>query len=110
MAQNILYLNDSNFENTIAKGVTMVDFYADWCGPCRTIAPVIEELSNEFHGQAKIAKLDIEQSQVATANWQVTMVPTVIIFKEGKEVSRVVGIKDKKGFSKILSDALTAPV
>lgn len=110
MAQNIVYLNDSNFESTIAKGVTLVDFYADWCAPCRQIAPLIDELSNEFHGQAKIAKVDIEQSQVATSSWEVTMVPTVIIFKDGKEVSRVIGVKDKNSFSKLLHTALAAPI
>ncbi len=96
MAQNVVYLDDSNFEKIIGKGVTLVDFYADWCGPCRMIAPIIEELSNELKGQATIAKLDIEQAQMTTANLQVTSIPTVILFKDGKEIKRIVGLRDKE--------------
>lgn len=106
MAQHILYLNDSNFESTIAKGVTLVDFYADWCGPCRTIAPIIEELSSEFHGQAKIAKVDIEQSQITTTNLQITSIPTLILFKDGKEIKRIVGLRDKATLNSLVSAAL----
>lgn len=96
MAANVVYLDDSNFKNTISKGVTLVDFYADWCGPCRMIAPIIEELSTEFNGKAKIAKLDIEKAQEVTSELQVTSIPTVILFKDGNEVKRIVGLRDKE--------------
>lgn len=103
MAQHIVYLDDNNFEKTIAKGVTLVDFYADWCGPCRMIAPIIEELSVELNGKATIAKVDIEQSQNVTSNLQVTSIPTVIVFKDGKEVKRVVGLRDKESLKSMVS-------
>lgn len=95
MAGNVQYLNDDNFENEISSGVTLVDFYADWCGPCRMIAPIIEELSTELDGKAKIAKLDIESAQKVTSTFGVTSIPTIVIFKDGKEVNRVVGVKSK---------------
>lgn len=105
MAGQLLYLDDANFEETISKGVTLVDFYADWCGPCRMIAPIIEELSNELHGTAKIAKLDVEKAQNTTATFQVTSIPTVIIFKDGKEFKRVVGLRDKETLKGIINSA-----
>lgn len=94
MAERLPHLSDENFQKEVAKGVTLVDFYATWCGPCRMIAPVVEELSQELQGRAKIAKLDIDQAQQTTASLQITSVPTLIIFKDGKEVKRVVGVKD----------------
>lgn len=108
MAQqkNIIYLNDDNFEKTIAKGITLVDFYADWCGPCRMIAPIVEELASEMHGKATIAKLDIEQSQKTTSDLQVTSIPTIIIFKDGKEIKRVVGLRDKETLKGMLTAAV----
>lgn len=105
-SENLVYLDDSNFENTISEGVTLVDFYADWCGPCRMIAPIIEELSEEMKGQAKIAKLDIENAQEAARNFQVTSIPTIIVFKDGKEFKRAVGLRDKKALKEMVSSAL----
>lgn len=96
MAGNIQYLNDDNFDDEISSGVTLVDFYADWCGPCRMIAPIVEELSSELDGKAKIAKLDIESAQKVTSNYGVTSIPTLVLFKDGKEVDRVVGVKGKE--------------
>lgn len=96
MANNgVKYLNDENFQTEITNGVTLVDFYADWCGPCRMIAPIIEELASELNGKASIAKLDIESAQQTTASFHVTSIPTIILFKNGQEVKRIVGLKDK---------------
>ena len=106
MTQQLVHLDDSNFQTTIAKGVTLVDFYADWCGPCRMIAPIIEELSTEFNGKAKIGKLDIEKAQATTSGFQVTSIPTIILFKDGKEVKRIVGIRDKETLKGMISAAL----
>ena len=106
MSKNLKHLDDNNFQNEIATGVTLVDFYADWCGPCRTIAPVIEELSVEMDGQAKVAKVDIENAQKVTASFGVMSIPTLILFKDGKEVQRVVGIKGKEDLKEMINKAL----
>ncbi len=106
MAQHLLHLDDNNFKTSIAQGVTLVDFYADWCGPCRMIAPIVEELSNEFQGKANIAKVDIENAQSVAADFQVTSIPTLILFKDGKEVKRVVGLRDKEALTSLITDAL----
>ena len=106
MSKELVYLDDNNFQKTIAKGVSLVDFYADWCGPCRMIAPIIEELASEFHGKATIAKVDIEKAQTVTAEFQVTSIPTIILFKDGKEIKRIVGIRDKDSFKSMIAAAL----
>lgn len=95
MSDKLKYLNDDNFDKEIAKGVTLVDFYADWCGPCRMIAPIIEELAVEMDGKAKIAKVDVDGSQGVASRCQITSIPTIILFKDGKEMKRIVGVKDK---------------
>ena len=84
----------------------LVDFWAPWCGPCRMIAPIMDELSTEMAGKATIAKLDIEKAQTTTSSLGVTSIPTIIIFKNGKEVNRVVGVKDKETLKSLLTKAL----
>lgn len=106
MANNMTHLNDENFQQSIAKGVTLVDFYATWCGPCRMIAPIVEQLAGMVQGKARVAKLDIDEAQQTTNALQITSVPTVILFKDGKEVKRVVGVKDLDYFLNLIQSFL----
>ena len=106
MGTQLKYLNDDNFVQDIASGVTLVDFYADWCGPCRMMEPGIEELAAEMEGKAKIAKLDIESAQRTTSTFNVTSIPTLILFKNGQEVERFVGVKSKEDLNRIISKHL----
>lgn len=106
MSENLKHLNDDNFQSTINKGVTLVDFYADWCGPCRMIAPIVEALADDMKDQAQIAKLDIEKAQRTTSNFGVTSIPTIIIFKDGKEVNRLVGVQNKPSLERAVKEAL----
>ena len=101
-----IHLNDENFQQEIASGVVLVDFYATWCGPCRMITPIMEQLAAKFNGKAKIAKLDIDQSQDVTASFQVTSVPTLILFVNGKETKRVVGVKDLEFLANLIESHL----
>ena len=91
---DIAILEDSNFEEVIKSGVTLVDFFAEWCGPCRTIAPVLEEVAKHLSGQVQFGKLDIEKSHMTAKSYHVTSVPTLILYKDGKEVNRLVGLRD----------------
>lgn len=106
MAENVKYLSDEDFQEKIKSGVTLVDFYADWCGPCKMIAPIIEELAKEMNGQVSIAKLDVDKSQETTATFQVTSIPTLILFKNGAEVKRIVGLKDKDTLKNLITSFL----
>ncbi len=92
--ENIKKLTQENFDAEIASGVTLVDFYADWCGPCRMLAPVLDEVAREVQGKASVAKLDIDLAQKVTGDLQITSVPTLILFKDGKECKRIIGLRD----------------
>ena len=99
---DIKHLDDDNFTSEIAHGVTLVDFYADWCGPCRMMTPVIEEVASELVGKLSVAKLDIDSSQKTTAMFNVNSIPTLILFREGKELKRFVGLKDAATLKKLI--------
>jgi thioredoxin 1 len=89
--------NDKNFEAEVLKSdqPVLVDFYADWCGPCRMLAPIIEELSKEFEGKAKIGKLSTEDSPEITQKYSIMSIPALKIFKKGKIVWEAVGLQQK---------------
>ncbi|QLH37040.1 MAG: thioredoxin [Parachlamydiaceae bacterium] len=106
MAENVKHLDDENFQSTIDKGVTLVDFFADWCGPCKMIAPIIEDLGREMNGKATVAKLDIENAQGVTGKYGVTSIPTIIVFKDGNEVKRFVGVRSKEDLKNAINSAL----
>ncbi|MFI5333876.1 MAG: thioredoxin [Chlamydiales bacterium] len=92
--EGIKLLTDASFEKEIKEGVTLVDFYADWCGPCRMLAPVLEKVAKDVKGKAQVAKLDVDSAQRVASSFQVTSIPTLILFQNGKEVGRIVGLKD----------------
>ena len=89
----IQHFNDNNFQNQIKSGVVLVDFHASWCGPCRTLAPVLTQVAKEVEGKAVIGKIDIDDEQKTAAQFQITSVPTMVLFKDGKEVGRLVGLR-----------------
>lgn len=106
MSENLIHLTDENFAKETAKGVVLVDFHATWCGPCRTIAPVVEQLASVVSGRAKVGKLDIDEAQQMSADLQITQVPTLILFKDGKEVKRIQGVKDLDYLQKLVESYL----
>lgn len=100
------HFTDEDFNENVSKGVTLVDFYADWCGPCKMITPIVEELAVELADQATVAKVDVDNAQQTATQLGVTSIPTIILFKEGQEVERVVGLKDKDSLKKMIQAAL----
>ncbi|MCD6109863.1 thioredoxin [bacterium] len=99
-------LTDANFNDEIATGVTFVDFFAVWCGPCKMLAPIVEELTTEYEGKAKIARLDVDQAPHVAGQYGVQSIPTMIIFKDGQEVDRMIGFQGKEGIKARLDKAL----
>jgi thioredoxin 1 len=93
--KNILTLTDKNFRQQTKDKLVLVDFWASWCAPCRMMAPVLNDLADELTGNQYVGKVNIEQYQSLAQQFQVRGIPTLILFKDGKEVNRFVGIKPK---------------
>jgi len=104
MSTQPFHITDSNFEDTIRKNnVVFVDFWANWCGPCRALAPTIEELAKEFNGKILVGKLDVDENPVTAERFQVFSIPTMILFKNGKETERLVGLCPKNRIADTLN-------
>lgn len=106
MSEDIIELNESNFNEKINKGVVLIDFFAQWCGPCRMLAPILEEIAKEMKNQVIIAKIDIDTEINLASKYQVTSIPTLILFKDSKEIDRIVGLKDANALKKFIQKAL----
>lgn len=94
----VVTLTSENFESEVLnyRGVVLVDFWATWCGPCKSFAPVVEEIAGENHPDLKVGKIDVDQEQDLAAKFKVMSIPTLVIFKAGKAVTTSVGVKSKK--------------
>lgn len=97
-------LNNDNIQETVKEGVALVDFWAPWCGPCRMLAPAIDELAVEFENKAKICKVNTEEQEQLTAQYQVRSIPTILFMKDGEIVDQIIGATTKT----ILADKLNA--
>ncbi len=104
MSENITELDQSNFESFIASNSTvLVDFWAPWCGPCKAIAPILEELSTELSESVKIGKVNVDNNSELASQHEVRAIPTIKIFKEGKVADTVVGLSSKEDLTNRLS-------
>jgi thioredoxin 2 len=102
-----LLLNDETFARTIAESdvPVLVDFYADWCGPCKMMAPFVDEIARERQGTALVAKLDTDRAQQTAMQFNIRSIPTSIVFSGGKEVARHIGATPKRGLEELLGRA-----
>jgi thioredoxin 1 len=94
---NAMAVTDSDFETQIEKhdGLAVVDFWATWCGPCRMVGPILDQLALEFEGKAKVTKMDVDANQKTPMRFQVRSIPTILFFKNGKVVDQVIGAVPK---------------
>ncbi|MFA9407418.1 MAG: thioredoxin [Candidatus Dadabacteria bacterium] len=104
----IIVLNDENFENEVLNSETpvLVDFWAQWCGPCRALAPVIEEIAEEYGDKLKVGKLNVDENPGAPSAFEIRSIPTLIVFKDGAVVDRVVGALPKNQITDLVDTAL----
>ncbi len=101
-------LNENNFEQEVLKAnmPVLVDFWAVWCGPCKMIAPVVDELANEYEGKLKIGKVDVDNNQQIAMQYGIRSIPTLLIFKDGKVVEQIIGAAPKRSLIEKLSKHL----
>lgn len=95
-------LSAGDFEKKIEKGVALVDFYAPWCGPCKMMSPVIDELSAEYKGKAGIYKVNVDNEPNLANKFQVMSIPTIVIFKDGEAIDQTTGAQNKEGLKKMI--------
>jgi len=101
-AENLLEITDDNFEAEVLKSDTpvLVDFWAPWCGPCKIVGPIVEDLADEYKGKMKVGKLNVDDNSGSTVKYNIQSIPTLIIFKGSEEVQRIIGAQPKQAFKK----------
>lgn len=104
----MLILTDKNFEEEVLQSrmPVLVDFWAPWCSPCRLAEPVIEELAREYEGKVKVGKLNVDESPQLAQKYGVMSIPTVVVFKEGKEIKKQIGFSGKEGYKKLIREII----
>ncbi len=102
-SENIIHLDNQNFERLTKNGMVLVDFWASWCMPCRMMAPILNEVSNEINGRAKICKVDVQKHPEFSSKFNIRGIPTLVLLKNGKEINRFVGVKTKEFLLKQLN-------
>jgi thioredoxin 1 len=108
MAEGINELDKDTFSKNVleAQKPVLVDFWAPWCGPCRAVAPIVEDLAKEYAGKVEFAKVNVDEAPVIASNYGVMSIPTLIVFKDGKPLEQVIGYKAKGDLKKLLDNAL----
>jgi len=108
MAGKVVHLTDQQFQAEVLDSTTpvLVDFSAEWCGPCKALAPVIEQLADDYSGRVKVAKLDIDNNRQSAGQYGVQSVPTMIIFQNGQPVKKLVGLSPKNRIAAALDELL----
>ena len=101
---NVHAVSDSSFDGDILKSATpvLVDFWAPWCGPCRSVAPIVDDLATQYVGKLKVAKINVDESSAVAMQYQVTSIPTFILFKNGQVADRVLGAMPRSEFIKFI--------
>jgi thioredoxin 1 len=107
-SENVVNFSDANFDTEVlaSQAPVLVDFWAEWCGPCRMIAPVIDDLAEEYKGRVKVGKLDTDANRNTAMRFSINAIPTVLIFKGGQLVQRLQGARGKRDFKAALDSAL----
>ena len=102
---NAIEITSQNFDNTVEKGLVLVDFWASWCGPCMMLGPVVEQLAEELDGKVTVCKVNVDEEQELAVKFGVMSIPTLVLFKDGAEVTRSVGVVPKAKLLEMIEKA-----
>lgn len=104
MPENITTVDQSSFDKIVLESSkpVLVDFWAPWCGPCRMVSPIVEELAKDYNGKVEFAKVNVDEAPFVASKYSIMSIPTIMIFKDGKPVEHVIGFKPKDQFKKLL--------
>ena len=100
----IVTLTSSNYEKETATGLVFVDFWTPWCGPCRRMAPILESIAKEYKGSAKVAKMNVDNYKKFSIDKGIEVLPTIVVYKDGKEITRLRGLVSKEELAKIITE------
>jgi thioredoxin 1 len=106
--EKIVQLNITNWKDIILNSdiPVLVDFWAEWCGPCRMVSPIVEQLANSLEGKIKVSKLNVDQNPEIAAEYNIQSIPSLVLFKNGKEINRIVGLSPKEKYEKFVYTTL----
>lgn len=107
-SEAIIEISDSNFESEVVNSdvPVLVDFWAPWCGPCRAIAPIVEEISSTYEGKIKVGKMNVDENQATTMKFGIRSIPTIIMFKGGEAVDQIIGAVPKGEIEKVVEKSI----
>lgn len=105
-----LIFTDNNFEQEVVKSQNpvLVDFWAPWCGPCKTVSPIVDELAGEYEGKVKVGKLNVDENQQTAGKYGIMSIPSIYIFKNGQPVKSMIGAQSKENFKRGIDDVLAS--
>ena len=108
MAENVMEFNDQNFDSDVLKAEmpVLVDFWAVWCGPCKAIAPIVEEVANDYSGKIRVGKMDVDSNNQVAMRYGIRSIPTLLLFSGGEGVDQVIGNVGKESIESMLSKAI----
>lgn len=110
VSKNVTNLNDADFDGAVARGIVLVDFWAPWCAPCRAQGPILEKVAEAISGQAKIAKVNVDEAEIVAQRYQIQAIPTLLLFRDGEAMKRLIGVQSKDTLVRSIRQLLTPTV